>query len=82
MRQFRRRHPVEPIRLCLGRRRTAGTPLMMPQRRRNLHCVSPQNKKVFCFFFSKKKALLFEKRSKNFLSVQCAFASLFSTPRP
>jgi len=25
--------------------------------------------KVFCFFFSKKKALLFEKRSKNFLSV-------------
>src|SRR5208283_3957528 len=28
-----------------------------------------QRIKVFCFFFSKKKALLFEKRSKNFLSV-------------
>jgi len=25
--------------------------------------------KVFCFFILKKKALLFEKRSKNFLSV-------------
>jgi CrcB protein len=35
------------------------------QSRRLIH----EKGKVFCFFFSKKKALLFEKRSKNFLSI-------------